>query len=157
VNVPDEYTVCPGCGAVLGRSKWPEAPKYNASPECAEVAGELPGYEETALITWAREVWEAWPADVHDVIRVLTIELVPSRYFRRWETSRFRAFCTPVRVGTNHRRVEPETVLLLGFRNLRPGKKFGADGRLALRFRPRSHRMTQVASLPWRDHSDAVL
>jgi len=165
-------TVCPGCGVVLPRSKWPEAPKYNASPECAEVAGELLGYEiehsarlgylhqlridaygaqhvspdaprigpvfalnglymyfdrgsgnldvrtahgimansyddwprltpppkvgtltaydvltaadvETALITWAREVWESWPAGVQDVIRALTIELVPSRYFRR--------------------------------------------------------------------------
>jgi len=175
VNSPDdahESTVCPGCGAVLPRSKWPEAPKYNASPECAEVAGELLGYEiehsarlgylhqlridaygaqhvspdaprigpvfalnglymyfergsgnldvrtahgimansyddwprltpppkvgaltaydvltaadvETALITWARGVWESWPAGVQDVIRALTTELVPSRYFRR--------------------------------------------------------------------------
>jgi hypothetical protein len=38
-------TVCPGCGAVLPRSEWPDTPKYNASRECAEVAGELLGFE----------------------------------------------------------------------------------------------------------------
>ncbi|MFG1909314.1 DUF5946 family protein [Kribbella sp. NPDC048928] len=48
MNSPDDTpgsTVCPGCGSVLPSSGWPEAPKYNATPECAEVAGELLGYE----------------------------------------------------------------------------------------------------------------
>ena len=163
---------CPGCGAVLPQSEWPGEAKYNASPECLEVAGQLLGYEiehsaqlgylhqlridaygaqhvspdaprigpvfalnglymflergsgnidvrtahgimansyddwpvmtapasvgrltaydvltaddvETALVTWAREVWESWPADDQDTIRKLTVELVPQRYFRR--------------------------------------------------------------------------
>jgi hypothetical protein len=38
---------------------------------------------ESALVRWAGEVWEAWPQDVRDVIRKLTVELVPERYFRR--------------------------------------------------------------------------
>ena len=38
---------------------------------------------ESALITWAREVWESWPPDDQDTIRKLTVELVPERYFRR--------------------------------------------------------------------------
>jgi hypothetical protein len=38
---------------------------------------------ETAMITWAREVWESWPSEDQDVIRNLTVELVPERYFRR--------------------------------------------------------------------------
>jgi hypothetical protein len=48
VNSPDDThtsTVCPGCRAVLPRSEWPETPKYNATAECAEVAGELLGFE----------------------------------------------------------------------------------------------------------------
>ncbi|MFF0339771.1 DUF5946 family protein [Kribbella sp. NPDC004875] len=48
MNSPDDTpdsTTCPGCGAVLPGSQWPETPKYNASPECAEVAGELLGFE----------------------------------------------------------------------------------------------------------------
>ena len=175
MNSPDgthNSTVCPGCRAVLPRSEWPGEPKYNASAECLEVAGQLLGYEvehsaqlgylhqlridaygaqhvspdaprigpvfalnglymylergsgnidvrtahgimanayddwpamtppatvgrltaydvltaddvESALITWAREVWESWPPDDQDTIRKLTVELVPERYFRR--------------------------------------------------------------------------
>ncbi|WP_427888115.1 DUF5946 family protein [Kribbella sp. GL6] len=48
MNVPDDThtsTVCPGCRAVLPRSGWPGTTKYNATPECAEVAGELLGFE----------------------------------------------------------------------------------------------------------------
>ena len=45
-------------------------------------AGDV-GDVEAALITWAREVWESWPAEEQDVIRKLTGDLVPPRYFRR--------------------------------------------------------------------------
>jgi hypothetical protein len=45
LNDTHESTACPGCGAVLPTSQWPENPKYNASRECAEVAGQLLGYE----------------------------------------------------------------------------------------------------------------
>jgi hypothetical protein len=38
---------------------------------------------EKALIEWARDVWESWPDAERDVIRELTVELVPERYFRR--------------------------------------------------------------------------
>ncbi|MEU4190568.1 DUF5946 family protein [Kribbella sp. NPDC026611] len=166
---------CPGCGALLPASDWPEAPKYNASPACAAVSGELLGFEvehaarlgylhqlridaygaqhvkpgaprigpvfalnglymyfergsgnldvrtahgimansyddwpqltppatvgsltaydvlhaggvdavESALLRWAQEAWEAWPEDTRELIRKLTVELVPERYFRR--------------------------------------------------------------------------
>lgn len=45
-------------------------------------AGDV-GDVEAALIAWAREVWESWPAAEQDVIRKLTNGLVPPRYFRR--------------------------------------------------------------------------
>ncbi|GAA1134771.1 hypothetical protein GCM10009630_36740 [Kribbella jejuensis] len=48
MNTPDDTrssTICPGCRAELPVSDWPETPKYNASRECAEVAGELLGFE----------------------------------------------------------------------------------------------------------------
>ena len=178
MNAPNgthESTTCPGCGAVLPVSQWPGTPKYNASGACAEVAGELLGFEvqhatrlgylhqlridaygaqhvapaaprigpvfalnglymffergsgnidvrtahgimanayddwpaltppatvgrltaydvltagdvgdvEAALIAWAREVWESWPAKEQDVIRKLTNDLVPPRYLGR--------------------------------------------------------------------------
>ena len=174
MNAPDdthESTRCPGCGAVLPRSDWPEEPRYNATRECAEVAGQLLGHEvehaarlghlhqlridaygaqhvkpgaprigpvfalnglymyfergsgnvdvrtahgimansyddwpaltppakvgrltaydvllsddvEAALVEWARQVWDAWPEPDRDVIRELTVKLVPARYFR---------------------------------------------------------------------------
>lgn len=178
MNSPDgthESTVCPGCRAVLPSSEWPDTPKYNASAECAEVAGELLGFEvenaarlgylhqlridayggqhvnpdaprigpvfalnglymflergsgnldvrtahgimansyddwprlvppdrvgeltaydvlmsggvdevESALLKWARQVWESWPDGVRETIRELTGELVPERCFKR--------------------------------------------------------------------------
>jgi hypothetical protein len=55
--------------------------------------GELTAYDvltagsvhdvEAALITWAEQVWQSWPAADQDVIRRLTVDLVPPRYFRR--------------------------------------------------------------------------
>ncbi|WP_112248375.1 DUF5946 family protein [Kribbella monticola] len=169
---------CPGCQAVLPLSDWPGASSgYNASPECAEVAGQLLGFEvdhqaalghlhqlridaygaqhvgpqtrpittifalnglymyfergsgnldvrtahgimansysewpvltpptrvgtltahavlqaapdgvravEQRLIEWARQVWEAWPGQDQQLVRDLTIQLVPARYFHR--------------------------------------------------------------------------
>jgi len=38
---------------------------------------------EAALITWAEQVWQSWPPSEQDIIRILTVELVPQRYFRR--------------------------------------------------------------------------
>ncbi|TCO49125.1 hypothetical protein EV646_103103 [Kribbella antiqua] len=178
MNSPDdthESRRCPGCHADLPRSDWPGETKYNASPECLEVAGQLLGYEiehavelgylhqlridaygaqhvspqqppigpvfalnglymylergsgnldvrtahsimansyddwpvltppstvgrltaydvlnagsvqdvEAALITWADQVWQSWPAADQELIRKLTIALVPPRHFRR--------------------------------------------------------------------------
>ena len=178
MNSPDDTHQsrrCPGCGADLPLSDWPGEAKYNASPECLEVAGELLGYEiehsvelgylhqlridaygaqhvgpdqppigpvfalnglymflergsgnadvrtahgimansyddwpvltppatvgqltayavlnagsvrdvEAAMVRWGEQVWESWPATDQDVIRKLTVELVPPRYFRR--------------------------------------------------------------------------
>jgi hypothetical protein len=182
VSAPDgthESTICPGCRAVLPRSDWPGEAKYNASPECIEVAGQLLGYEvehsarlgylhqlridaygaqhcgprtpaintvfalnglymffehggsgldvrtahtimantrtpwpkltapeqvgdltaydvyrlaisgarvdEVAdlLVAWAEQAWNAWPDTDRDVVRRLTDELVPRRYYRR--------------------------------------------------------------------------
>jgi hypothetical protein len=55
-----------------------------------EQVGRLTAYDvlladdvESALISWAREVWESWPAEDQEIIRKLTIELVPEKYFRR--------------------------------------------------------------------------
>lgn len=55
-----------------------------------EQVGRLTAYDvltaddvETALIAWAREVWESWPAEAQETIRKLTVELVPERYFKR--------------------------------------------------------------------------
>lgn len=55
-------------------------------------AGELTAYDvltaggvdevESTLLRWAREVWEAWPDAERAVVRKLTVELVPERYFR---------------------------------------------------------------------------
>jgi hypothetical protein len=170
-----ESSRCPGCGVELPATQWPDAPKYNASPECLKVAGDLLGFEvehqlrlgylhqlridaygaqhvrvgaprigpvfalnglymflergsgnldvrtahgimansfddwpelappasvgrltasdvlaaggpaevEKALLTWADEVWQSWPEIDRAVIRKLTIDLVPERYFRR--------------------------------------------------------------------------
>ena len=178
MNPPDdthESRRCPGCGADLPCSDWPGEAKYNASPECLEVSGQLLGFEiehqarlghlhqlridayggqhvlpgtppigpvfalnglymylergsgnldvrtahgimansyddwpvltppatvgrltaydvltaggveevEATLIMWAGQVWDSWPDDVQNVIRTLTIELVPDRYFHR--------------------------------------------------------------------------
>jgi hypothetical protein len=38
---------------------------------------------KSALVRWARRVCEAWPEDTRDVVRKLTVDLVPERYFRR--------------------------------------------------------------------------
>ncbi|HEY3005004.1 MAG TPA: DUF5946 family protein, partial [Kribbellaceae bacterium] len=35
---------------------------------------------EAALIEWARQVWDAWPEPARDIVRRLTIDLVPARY-----------------------------------------------------------------------------
>ena len=169
---------CPGCGVVLPVSEWSPGPSgYNASPECAEVAGALLGYEmdhqpalghlhqlridaygaqhvgpltrpistifalnglymyfergsgnldvrtahgimankysdwpvltppdqvgtltahavlqagaqgvhevEQQLIEWAAQVWAAWPGQAQQLVRDLTVQLVPERCFRR--------------------------------------------------------------------------
>jgi hypothetical protein len=37
---------------------------------------------EKKLIEWARQVWEAWPGQDQQVVRDLTIQLVPPRYFQ---------------------------------------------------------------------------
>jgi hypothetical protein len=167
---------CPGCRVELPVTNWPQdTTKYNASPECAEVAGELLGFElehvtelghlhqlridaygaqhvgprtaaigtvfalnglymylergsgnlevRTAhsimanshsdwptltppaevgdltahavlmagtvedvgkqVIAWADEVWSSWPARDQQVIRDLTVALVPARYLHR--------------------------------------------------------------------------
>ena len=54
--------------------------------------GELTAYDvltagdvdqvESALLEWARQVWESWPDDDRGTIRKLTVELVPERYFK---------------------------------------------------------------------------
>ena len=38
---------------------------------------------EATLIMWAGQVWDSWSDDVQDVVRKLTVDLVPERYFRR--------------------------------------------------------------------------
>jgi hypothetical protein len=38
---------------------------------------------EQALLIWAAQVWDSWPDTDRDLVRKLTIELVPARYFRR--------------------------------------------------------------------------
>jgi hypothetical protein len=55
--------------------------------------GELTAYDvltagtvddvESALLKWAREVWESWPDGDRELIRRLTVELVPERCFKR--------------------------------------------------------------------------
>lgn len=55
--------------------------------------GELTAYDvltagtvddvESALLKWAREVWESWPDDDRRLIRKLTVDLVPERCFKR--------------------------------------------------------------------------
>jgi hypothetical protein len=68
------------------------ANSYDAWPVLTppESVGRLTAYDvlraddvETALLEWAREVWASWPADDQELIRKLTVELVPERYFRR--------------------------------------------------------------------------
>ncbi|GAA1680555.1 hypothetical protein GCM10009745_25720 [Kribbella yunnanensis] len=170
-----ESSRCPGCRVELPISQWPETPKYNASPECLQVAGDLLGFEiehqlrlgylhqlridaygaqhvrvgaprigpvfalnglymflergsgnidvrtahgimansfgdwpelmppesvgrltaydvlsaggvdevEQAMLAWAEQVWTSWPETDREVIRKLTVDLVPARYFRR--------------------------------------------------------------------------
>jgi hypothetical protein len=43
--------------------------------EVSEVAG--------LMVAWAEQAWNAWPDIDRDVVRTLTDELVPRRYFRR--------------------------------------------------------------------------
>jgi hypothetical protein len=35
------------------------------------------------MVAWAEQAWNAWPDIDRDVVRTLTDELVPRRYFRR--------------------------------------------------------------------------
>jgi hypothetical protein len=49
----------------------------------AVLAAGGPEEVEQAILTWADEVWSAWPESDRDVVRKLTIDLVPARYFRR--------------------------------------------------------------------------
>jgi len=66
-------------------SDWPEltAPGHAGRLTAYDVlsAGD-PKAVEAALLAWAAEVWAAWPEADRDVVRKLTIELVPERYFR---------------------------------------------------------------------------
>ncbi|TDD46061.1 hypothetical protein E1263_37310 [Kribbella antibiotica] len=41
-----------------------------------------PAEVEQAMLAWAAQVWESWPESDRDLVRKLTIDLVPARYFQ---------------------------------------------------------------------------
>ncbi|MFB6721463.1 DUF5946 family protein [Kribbella sp. NPDC056345] len=65
---------------------WPElvAPAEAGRLTTSDVlAAGGPEEVEKAMLTWADEVWASWPENDREVVRKLTIDLVPARYFRR--------------------------------------------------------------------------
>ncbi|MFK4082741.1 DUF5946 family protein [Kribbella sp. NPDC020789] len=67
-------------------SDWPElaAPADVGSLTVSDVlAAGGPGEVERAMLDWAAQVWQAWPDGDRELVRRLTIKLVPERYFRR--------------------------------------------------------------------------
>lgn len=65
---------------------WPEltAPESAGQLTASDVlAAGGPDEVEKAMLTWAAQVWDAWPDSDRALVRKLTIDLVPARYLHR--------------------------------------------------------------------------